>query len=463
MHDFLASMLITPSRIFLVFAGWDLESVALDEAIDLAFHSLIADRLAFLCGAGLSMAHPSSLPSAAALAADIQARYNAKVPGNPLTANIEEQAEYFWNRGELATVFIRSLIDQHIFSGRPNAAHFAVADFLLTNAADFAVSANVDGMIETAGQMLLGMIESGVSANDMGAVGVGVAPLLKIHGCWARDRNNTFWTAHQLNAAPLQTRIPDAAHWAQHRLMNRDILVVGFFTDWDYLNTILADALAAVQPANVIVVDPDDAANLQAKAPNLYAVGEAAAHRFCHVQEYGDVFLRELRTHFSQSFIRQTLAGGAAPFEIANGAPPDPDLLEPQQTDPKALWRLRRDIEGCLPNRPATLREPPAEPQIGLTMLELLAAGAAWDDALLTLHGERIRILRASGKFVHDVEAAYARDSAPAVAPDVVVAVGADSLGLPAHIARTTGGPSITRGAKPRWLSRAEAEAEFGL
>lgn len=431
--------------------------------MDLAFHSLLADRLAFLCGAGLSMAPPSNLPSAAVLAASIQAKYNGSVPGNPLTDNIEEQATYFWNRHELAPIFIRTLIDRHIFAGRPNAAHFAVADFLLTNAADFAVSANVDGMIEMAGATLLGMIDAGTTAGEMAAAAAGTAPLLKIHGCWARDRDNTLWTPEQLTAPPLQTRVPDAADWARNRLMNRDILVVGFFTDWDYLNTILADALDAVQPANLIVVDPDEPANLELKAPNLYAVGQTAAHQFCHVQEYGDVFLRRLRVHFSQMFIRRTLHGGSAAFATCKGAPPPPDLLEPGESEPDALWRLRRDIQGCRPNQPATLREPPDEPELGLTILELLSAGATWKEALFQLGQEKIRVLRSGGQFLHELESIFAKDDAPVIAPDAVIAVGAAALGLAAHIARPTGASSIARGAKPHWFDRAGAETEYHL
>lgn len=441
----------------------DLDAVSLDEGVDLAFHSLLADRLAFLCGAGLSMASPSNLPSAAAMAVKIQADYNATVPGNPLSADIEEQADYFWDRDEFEKVFLRKLVDKNIFSGRPNAAHFAVADFLLTNAADFAVSANVDELIETAGSMLYGMVESGVTDADMAAIGAGVAPLLKIHGCWRGDRNHTFWTKKQLTKPPLQDQIPAAAQWARNRLMNRDILVVGFFTDWDYLNTILSAALAAVQPANLIVVDPDSPANLQAKAPELYAVGQASAARFCHVREYGDVFLNALRVYYSKAFVRKALHGGAGAFQTSKGSAPSADLLEPDESDVDMLWRLRRDIEGCLPNEPASMREPPVEPQMGLTILEMLNAGAVWDQALYGIGGQRVRILRASGKFLHDVEAAYERDDAPVSGPDAIIAVGAERLGLPAHVARSTVAPSIARGSKPRWLTRPDASLEFGL
>jgi hypothetical protein len=439
------------------------DAVDIGEAIDMAFHSLLGERLAFLCGAGLSMAPPSSLPSAGHLAHSIKDEYNSIMPGNPLTDDIEEQAAYFYDLGTFPTVFIRRLIDPHVFSGRPNAGHFAVADLLLTNSADLTVSANVDAMIETAGSMLLGSIGTGVSAEEVAALQPSLAPLLKIHGCWSKDRDTTLWTDHQLAHEPLKSRIPDAARWAQHRLMDRDIVVVGFFTDWDYLNTVLRDALHAVRPARVLVVDPSSPAELEAKAPELFAVGESATERFCHVQESGEVFLKALRVFFSQAFVREALHGGATPFEALKGAPPEAAWLEPTESDPKVLWRLRRDIEGCLPNRPATLKRPPAEPLMGLTILQLMAAGAAWEDSLLTLGGRRVRVLRASGQLLHDVQARYSRDGAPIVSPDAVIAVGADDLGLRGHLVRGASAASVARGSTPEWFDRARAEMEFGL
>ena len=65
--------------------------------MELAVNSLLNERLALLCGAGLSMAPPSCLPSAAALAARAKQIYDAQYGAarDPLPAGVEEQAEFF--------------------------------------------------------------------------------------------------------------------------------------------------------------------------------------------------------------------------------------------------------------------------------------------------------------------------------------------------------------------------------
>src|SRR5262245_48677928 len=131
-----------------------------DQAIAIALDSALNDRLAVLCGAGLSMAPPSSLPSAAALAATAKQRYDARYGADrlPLATNIEDQAEFFFQRNELATVYLRSLIDFNAFAGPPNPGHKAMADLMLVRAIQTSVTTNVDTLIETAGQFLYGQI-----------------------------------------------------------------------------------------------------------------------------------------------------------------------------------------------------------------------------------------------------------------------------------------------------------------
>jgi hypothetical protein len=91
------------------------------------------------------MADPSNLPSAAQLASEAKrthdTQYGATRP--PLPAGIEEQAEYFFQRGELGTVYLRTFIDPHAFAGHPNAGHTAVANLLLVRAIQIAASTNV--------------------------------------------------------------------------------------------------------------------------------------------------------------------------------------------------------------------------------------------------------------------------------------------------------------------------------
>jgi hypothetical protein len=98
-------------------AGDTLIEVTLGEGIDATLGSLLADRLSLLVGAGLSMAPPSSLPSTAALAESAKQTYEARFGAAPFGSNIAEQADYFFNRHELVTIYLRTLIDKDAFAG----------------------------------------------------------------------------------------------------------------------------------------------------------------------------------------------------------------------------------------------------------------------------------------------------------------------------------------------------------
>jgi hypothetical protein len=142
--------------------------------VEFSLDSLLNDRLSVLCGAGLSMAPPSSLPGAAALAARAKCLYDAQYGSarEPLQIGVEEQAEFFFGRGELATVYFRRLIDPNAFAGPPNPGHYAIADLLLVRAIQSAVTTNVDTLIETAGQLF-----SDRSAQESTATGSLLSPL----------------------------------------------------------------------------------------------------------------------------------------------------------------------------------------------------------------------------------------------------------------------------------------------
>lgn len=442
-----------------------MEEIDIKQGTDRALDSLMNDRLAVLCGAGLSMAPPSCLPSAAAVAAGAKAKYDARYGATraALPAAVEDQAEFFFQRGELATVYFRSLVDFNAFAGRPNPGHVAIADLLLVRGIQTAVTTNVDVLIETAGQHLLGQVGSGIDGAGVAALPPDRAPLLKLHGCRQADPDNMVWAKGQLAVEPVAGRVARSAQWLGARLLDRDLLIVGYWTDWDYLNDVLGQTLGAVRPAHVVVVDPAGAATFKTKAPNLYALGERATASFCHVQASGSEFLDALRFAFSESFLRQVLHGGVADYQAETETCPAEALTEPPALDNEALWQVRRDLEGCRPNEPASDRNPPQEPLLGLTLLQLRARGAVADGPHWILGGRRIRILRASNQLLHRVQAAYERDDAPTVAPDIVIAVGAESQALAANIARAGSPPTIARGSLSRWMSRPEAVEELGL
>lgn len=441
-----------------------MDEIALQTGVAKALDAMLAGRLALLCGAGLSMAAPSSLPSAAMVAWNAKQKYDATYGADrdPLPESIDNQAEFFFQRGELATVYLRTYIDHDVFAAEPNSGHFATADLLLTGAITTAVSTNVDTLIETAGNMLFGQIGAGVSRRRVAALPSDVAPLLKIHGCWS-DPAGTVWAAGQADVDPIKTRIEESAQWLTDRLLDRDLVIVGYWTDWDYLNQVLEISLGAVNPSRVIVVDPCETVSFSAKAPALFALGQRASQEFCHVRSSGDAFLDKLRVNFSRAFIRRVLHSGAVSYTAQTRGNPDKAWLEPASTDAEVLWRIRRDLEGRNPNEPAKARTPIEEPLLGMTLLQLRARGAVADGSYWNLGGRRVRVLRTANRPLHEVEAAFTRETAPVVAPDYVIAVGAEALPLLPSIARGSGTGSITRGATGRWLSRTDAVAELGL
>jgi hypothetical protein len=376
---------------------------------------------------------------------------------------VADQAEFFFQRGELDTVYFRTLIDSSTFAGRPNPGHFAAADLLLVRAIDAGITTNVDILIETAGQLLFGEVGAGIDGHGVAALPSDTSPLLKLHGCRMRDCANMVWAPGQLRVDPVATRIANSTTWLNSRLWDRDLLIVGYWTDWDYLNAILADTLGAVRPARVIVVDPADSATFTLKAPQLFALGQRASSGFQHVRASGSDFLDSLRREFSKSFIRRVLHLGLPDYTAQTGGDPNPVWTEPPDLDNDTMWQIRRDLEGRFPNQPSKERNPPHETLVGLTLLQLRAKGAVADGPYWSLNGRRVRVLRAANTSLHRVEAAFERETAPVVAPDLVIAIGAESQALPPNIARAGSRPTIARGSRSQWMTRPEALQELGL
>jgi hypothetical protein len=93
----------------------------------------------------------------------------------------------------------------------------------------------------------------------------------------------------------------------------------------------------------------------------------------------------------------------------------------------------------------------------------LRASGAVADGSYWTLNGRRIRVLRALNRPLHRIKAAFERETAPTVAPEIIVAVGAEAQILPSDIVRGDTLPTIARGNVSRWMTRSEAVEELGL
>jgi len=443
-----------------------MQPIVIDQAIELALDALLGDRLALLCGAGLSMAAPSNIPSAAQLAAKTKANYCAMHGASrpELPNELGEQAQFFFERDELATVFLRFLIDQDAFAGKPNGGHTAAADLLLVNGLRAAVTTNVDALIETAGQLLLGQISVAVDGVVAAGLGPMRPPLCKIHGDWTHDKDTTVWAAGQLEAEPVKSRIATMAGWLTNTLLDCDLVMVGFWSDWDYLNALLEKTLGKVHPSKVIAVNTAEwDAQFAAKAKGLCKIGERDEPKLYYLKESGDVFLAKLREAFSRCYVRRVLHSGAAIFSEMKGHAPDPQWLEPAALDTSELWQTRRDLQGCLPAEPASQKDPPDEPILGLSLLRLRAKGAMPQGSYWRLEDRTIRVLRAPNQVLHKVEAAHSGNTAPLVSADVVVCVGAEDAGLPSDIAREGTPGTIARGNSSQWLTYGEAMEAYDL
>src|SRR5258706_10105637 len=111
------------------------------------------DRLVVLCGAGLSMSAPSSLPPAWLLAKQCAEKFR-RITGDALPADhqedLEKLAQYFKTLNELQATLIDQLVDWSPFRGNPNAGHEALADFLACGVIESGISTNYDVLIEKA-------------------------------------------------------------------------------------------------------------------------------------------------------------------------------------------------------------------------------------------------------------------------------------------------------------------------
>lgn len=428
--------------------------------------SMDAGRLLVLCGAGLSMAPPSTLPSARRVAEMCFDAYALKVDPtiNPaLRQDLEALAEYFAGLNTLKAQFIENLVPWIEFERPSNPGHAAIADFLIAKAVVAGLSSNYDKLIEQCawdyGADFLGSLDGDEAMLRARAQ----APLLKFHGCSHRDRASTVWAPSQLHDATISERIEKSKVWMAANLRQKDLLVVGFWSDWDYLNQVVGGALHGLNPLSVTVIDLSGSADLEQKAPDLWVLAHQPQVTFAHVQESGADALDELRRGYSESYLRQVLAAGRAAFEAATGAACDPAWLNVSGLDSESLYDWRRDAEGVPASRPAMTNRPMGSEALGYFHLLLRRAGAKQERQGYTLAGRRIRVINGAGSFLSTVATRFVE--APAVpSAEVFVAVGATDLGLPGHVVRSGAAGSVMRpAAGGTWLTLEQAQVELGV
>lgn len=420
------------------------------------------DSLLFLCGAGLSIPSPSNLLSANEISQRCYDRWVATEPlDSALRNDIDRLADHFHARNDFK-IFI-GLIPWNDLVGTPNKGHAAIADLLITRGARAALSANIDCLIESWAQDRKVDMRGALTGQEASTFNT-TNPLIKFHGCLRLDQENTVWTHGQLAQSPISERVATCSSWMNLNLPDKHLVVVGFWTDWRYLNDVLANAFEINNARCVTVIDPSPANDLQTKAPNLWAKLTSLSNLFEHVQASGADALDDLRTAYSRAWTKKFYALGKPLIEATGGVVPPaatPDALPGED-----LYNLRRDAEGVPYNRAATWKVPAQHAaQAARVHMMLLNAGATKQGAWLQHGGQSIRIVNGAGRLLAQVREDYKEHSTIAQS-DIVVCAGAEDLGVPAKLISSGRGASIIRpssGGGARWLTLEQVQEEFTL
>ncbi len=429
--------------------------------------SIAADSLTIMCGAGLSMAEPSKCPPTTKIASTCAERYQATV-GTALDGaiinDIEKMSQWFREEARFDDLFIGKLVPWESFNTTPNAGHDAIADFLGCSVATAGISTNYDCLIEEAARSIgepdfLPIIEpSDLAANRAHA------PLLKVHGCAARgpSRLRTIWCKEQLNDPLLTERTERFKTWLKDRLVGRDVLIVGFWSDWAYLCDIFANSLQAIGPKFVFLVDPSTSQTLTQKAPKLWEWANTATAGFTHIQESGADFLDELRKIYSKTFLKDMLNDSTATYAaLFQTQPSGAATTLPGTSD--QLYSLRQDLTAVPFHRP--VRERTKRPEFRLlTALHsrLVEKGAVYASHTYSLGGHSLRLISGRNQLLSEIKAQYREEPQLPLPVDRVVCIGAIADPTPAHLVRGEEQPGIIRGGAPAvWLTQDELIAEL--
>ena len=341
------------------------------------------------------------------------------------------------------------------FSRNPNGGHVTIADFLCCGALTLAATTNYDTHIEDAALQLGEYdFQSALDGVEAGELPDRYRPLLKLHGCCKRDRKNTLWACSQISANDvISERLGNSANWLSGHLDGKDLVVVGFWTDWAYLNDVLAKAMAGFEPRTVVLVDPADPTVLQEVAPRLWKWANKQETEFFHVREKADAFLDELRIMFSRCFIKKALDGGVHPFATLF---PEREAVEAELPDSLSsgdLYSLRKDLCGCSSARPSRLRNPDqAMNLVGAFFLAVIAAGGTIKGTCFSLQGQGVRVINCANRLLSDVQDEFTSDLGVSRDCDAVVCVGAVDDGVPSN---------LVRGGEPRTIVRQGWDGEW--
>lgn len=441
-----------------------------DATANSLMQSIAADRLVVLCGAGLSMAAPSSIPSANAIRTECADTYRQLV-GSALdpaaTADLEAMSRWFLQQHRFGDLFIPKLVPWAKFNTHPNDGHEAIADFLACGAAHVGVTTNYDRLVEESALRLgepdfLPIVheEDLPRSSDH-------RPYLKVHGCSVlhKTRLETIWCREQLAEPSISQRMARFQTWLSTNFLGRDLLIIGFWTDWAYLSDVLATTIAAIGPNSVVLVDPSPANVIETKAPGLWAWAHRPGITFLHERQSGSEFLAELRARFSRTFLNRVLDDAAATHQTLFGSAPSAHARVLDAQAMPYLYALRRDITGVPRHRPVRVRVPsPAFRTHAALHSRLLERGALYDSHLYSIGGQRIRLINGGGQLLSELKNQCQQEPPLPVPADRVVCIGAVEDPTPASVIRPIAVPGVIHGgAAGTWATETALVQELGV
>jgi hypothetical protein len=283
-------------------------------------------------------------------------------------------------------------------------------------------------------------------------------PLLKVHGCCSigKSRLATVWYREQLHdGAAIQARAERFHAWMQTALLNRDVLIIGFWTDWSHLTDIFTESIAATGPGHVFLVDLAQEHTLREKSPAMWEWAHADGLTFYHIQESGADFLNGLREHFSRVFLRHVFADAADTHEALFDAFPSDQRAYLDGSDAHTLYALRRDITGESRIRPVRVRDAHPSLRVNASIhLRLMDNGATYEQNCYTFDGHVVRLINGAGQVMSKVRNQFDAEPPLPISPTWVVCVGATPDPSPANVVRPAEQPGIMRsGVAGSWTT----------
>jgi hypothetical protein len=332
---------------------------------------------------------------------------------------------------------------------------------------DLVVTTNYDILVEASAEALgepdFRSALDGQGANDPSRMH---QPYLKLHGCCNIDRNNTIWCLNQLPEPVIGARLQSATQWLAGRLPGRDVVVLGFWSDWAYLNSVLEAVVTATVPASVVIVDPATPADLQTRAPGLWAWAHSPGVHFDHAPQSASDFLDELRVRFSRVLLEQTCQASHATYHQWAGAPFQGATGFPVGLSSDHLYSLRRAFSGVPSSAVTRIKRPDVHMHgVGATHLLLVSGGAVLDGHVYMLNGAAIRLVNGAGQVLSEIRARFATEWGSAIAVDFVICAGAlDDGGVPPSVVRGQGLATVVRaGNHSNWLTTEQARQQLGF